>query len=139
MSIQGSWLAHPFRPDQRGTLVTVSDRVAMVKQSLEAIIETRQGERVMAPEYGLPDFVFGVIGIGFAATVAYHVTRQAKRFEPLLDQIRARVGEMRGSKFAPGVAEDQQRAVIYFEFTVHGSNTPFNMTFPVWEFRNGTK
>lgn len=135
MTIQGSWLKHPLQADKRGTAATVADRAEMVKQSIAAILETTQGERVMLPDYGLPDFVFSVMGIGFAAAVAYHVRQQVQRYEPLVEQIRVRVGEMVNGRFIPGVAD--QRAYISIEVTVRDSNTPLNMVFPTWELRNG--
>jgi phage baseplate assembly protein W len=133
MTLQGSWLVHPIQPDQRGTTATVSDRVEMVRQSITAIIETRQGERVMVPEYGIPDVVFSVIGIGLAASLAYHVKRQIRKYEPLVDALRVRVGSMIDGRFVPGVG-DEQRIMLFVEFTVRGSNTPFNLVFPTWEF-----
>lgn len=122
-----------MQADKRGTTATTADRAEMVKQSIASIIETVQGERVMLPDYGIPDFVFSVMGIGFAAAIAYHIKQQVKRYEPLVDQIRVRVGEMVAGRFVPGVAE--HRAYVYIEFTVRGSNTPLNLVYPTWELR----
>lgn len=133
MNIEGSWLKHPFQPDRRGTLATLSGRARMIEQSIASILQTRQGERVMLPDYGLPDFVFEVVDAGFAARLAYFIERQVKRYEPLVVNVRARVGELDGGAFSPGLIEDQQRAVISVEFTERGSNIPRNLIFPVWE------
>jgi phage baseplate assembly protein W len=137
MTIQGSWLKHPIQPDQRGTLATISDRALMIEQSIASIIETRQGERVMMPDYGLPDFVFDVMDAGFSARLAYFIERQVKRYEPLIGNIRVRVGTLADGKFAPGFTEDQQRAAVHIEFTERGSNTPRNLVYPTWQLRGG--
>ena len=94
MSLQGSCLSHPFRPDVRGTLATISSREAIVAESIKSIIETRQGERVMVPDYGIPDFVFSVVDFGFAARVAYFVERAIRNYEPLVDQVKIKPGEL---------------------------------------------
>ena len=73
MSIQGSTLRHPIQPDQRGTLGVISSKREIIEDSIRAIIETRQGERVMLPDYGIPDFVFDVMDAGFTARMAYFV------------------------------------------------------------------
>ena len=118
MSIQGSWLADPFRPDQRGTLATTSNRAEMIAQSIKAIVETRQGERVMVPDYGIPDFVFDVVDAGFTARLGYFIARQVKRYEPLVDKVRVKLGMINdGDVFIPGFIEDQQRAAVQIQFT----------------------
>src|SRR5436305_8661497 len=91
-SIQGKCLSYPFAPDQRGTLASIGDAAEIARQSIIAIIETRQGERVMLPDYGIPDFVFSVIDAGFAQRLAYHVEQQIKKYEPLVEEVNAKVG-----------------------------------------------
>ena len=135
MSIQGSCLSHPIRPDLRGMLAAVSDRSEMVADSIKAIIETRVGERVMLPDYGLPDFVFEVMDAGFVARLAYFITRQVRRYEPLVDRISLRGGALNEGQFVPGHTPDRQRAAIQIEYTVRGSNTPRNLVFPTWALR----
>lgn len=135
MSQHGSWLTHPIHSDQHGTLQTTADRAQMVAESIASILETRQGERVMVPDYGIPDFVFDVIDAGFSARLAYFVERQIRRYEPLVDRLTVRVGVLQGDKFAPGFTADEQLAAIQIEFTVRGSNTPRNLVYPTWKLR----
>lgn len=136
MSIQGSTLSHPVRPDQRGTLDTVSKRSSIIEESIRAIVETRQGERVMLPDYGIPDFVFDVMDAGFTARVAYFVEQQIRRYEPLVDQVRTMIGYVLNDEtFIPGFTENQQVAAFAIEYTERGSNTPFNLIFPTWQLR----
>src|SRR5882724_11524100 len=99
---QGSWLKHPVQPDIRGTLATQSSTAEMAAQSIMAIIETRQGERVMAPDYGIPDFVFSVVDAGFAARFAYFVEQQIRNYEPLVNQVTAEAGTIEDGAFVVG-------------------------------------
>ncbi len=137
MTLQGSWLSHPIRADQRGTLATSANRSEMIAQSIASIIETRQGERVMVPDYGIPDFVFDVIDVGFTARLGYFIAQQVKRYEPLVDNIKVMLGSLNddGEVFIPGFVEDQQRATVQITFTERGSNTPQNLVYPTWRLR----
>ncbi len=130
MSIQGSCLSHPIRPDVRGTLATIAARDAIVAESIRSIIETRQGERVMVPDYGIPDFVFSVVDFGFAARLAYFVERQIRNYEPMVSQVKLQAGELTDSGFVAGLA--QGRVALSITYTIVGSNVPRNLVFPVW-------
>jgi phage baseplate assembly protein W len=134
MTIQGSWLSYPFRADQRGMLATSADRAEMVAQSIAAIIETRQGERVMAPDYGIPDFVFSVAGFSFAPRLGYFVTLQIRNYEPLVDQVKVLAGELTDEGFIGGLA--QGRVALQVTYTVRGSTVPHNLVYPVWQLQN---
>lgn len=125
MSLQGSCLAFPVAADNRGTLATISDRAAIIEQSIASIIETRQGECVMLPDYGIPDFVFAVMDAGFAARLAYFVEQQIRKYEPLAGWVKVTVQN----------AGDRQQAALRVAYTERGSNTPRNLTFPLWELR----
>lgn len=136
MSIQGRTLSHPIRPDQRGSLASLSRRSEIIEDSIRAIVETRQGERVMLPDYGIPDFVFDVMDAGFTARMAYFVELQIRNYEPLVDRVQATVGYVTDDgTFIPGFVEQQQVAAFAIEYTERGSNTPRNLVFPTWGLR----
>jgi phage baseplate assembly protein W len=136
MSIQGQTLSHPIRPDQRGTLATIKSKTQIIEESIRAIVETRQGERVMLPDYGIPDFVFGVMDAGFTARVAYFLELQIMAYEPLVERVTARIGVITDDEaFEPGFVEEQQRAAISIEYFERGSNQPRNLVFPTWRLR----
>lgn len=129
-------LSFPFAADVRGTLATVADKSQIIEQSIRSIVETRQGERVMLPDYGVPDWVFDVTDAGFTARVAYFVELQVRNYEPLVDDVRATVGFVNDDgSFLPGFVEEQQRAAISVEYKERGSNTPRNLVFPTWQLR----
>src|SRR6266567_666987 len=120
MSLQGSTLSHPIRSDRRGTLATIDSREAIVAESIRSIIETRQGERVMVPEYGIPDFVFSVVNFAFGARLGYFVEQQIKNYEPLVDKVTIKPGEMTDDGFITGLA--QGRVALSVTYTIRGSN-----------------
>jgi phage baseplate assembly protein W len=133
VTIQGSCLSHPFRADVRGMLATVTTREAIVAESIQNIIETRQGERVMVPDYGIPDFVFSVVDGGFAARLAYHVEQQIRNYEPLVERVRVKAGSEINGEFVAGL--EQGRVAISVTYKVRGSNVPLNLVYPVWQLQ----
>lgn len=134
MPLQGSTLSHPIRPDVRGTLAAIDAREAIVAESIQSIIETRQGERVMVPDYGIPDFVFSVVDFGFGARLAYFVERQIRNYEPLVDKVKVVAGEETDSGFVAGLARG--RVALGVTYTIRGSNIARNLVFPVWQLAN---
>lgn len=136
-NIFGSTLSFPIRPDQRGNLAVTSDPVEIVKQSIRAIIETRQGERVMLPDYGIPDFVFSVINAGTAGKMKYFLEEQIRNYEPLVGDLEIKVGLLIDDRFTPGFTLDENLLAISISFTVIETNVPGNMTFPLWKLREG--
>jgi phage baseplate assembly protein W len=131
----GSCLVFPIQPDYRGNLAATSDPVEIVKQSIRAILETRQGERVMLPGYGIPDFVFSVINAGTAGRVKFFLEEQIRDYEPLIDKLEIKVGILDEGGFSPGISQDLNMLAVGIQFTVSGTNTQGNMTFPVWKLR----
>jgi phage baseplate assembly protein W len=134
MSLQGSCLSHPIRPDVRGTLATIDSREAIVAESMKAIVETWKGERVMVPDYGISNWIFSVVDFAFGPRVAYELQLQIKNYEPLVDQVMIRAGEMTDAGFVAGLATG--RAALNIDYTIRGSNVPRNLVFPLWQYAN---
>lgn len=132
----GRCLRLPVRSDARGTLAVVASREELVSQSVRSILSTRQGERLMLPDYGIADFAFAVKGVGFAVAVAYFVREQILKYEPLIESAAVRDGTLLpGGGFSPQLAGDEHSAAIEVVVTLRGSNTPLNLVFPLWEYR----
>lgn len=130
----GRCLRLPIAADARGTLAVLSSREEIVEQSIRSIVETRQGERVMLPDYGLPDFVFSVMDAGFAARVAYFIEEQVRRYEPLVEEVCAQAGTIRDGRFESALAlADTHRAAVRVVYKVRGGSAPRNLVFPTWE------
>lgn len=122
MNIHGSTISFPFRPDVRGTFVTTANRREQIEQAIRDVLETRQGERVMLPDYGIPDFVFDVMDFGFAARLAYHLEKQIARYVPLVESVEVQ-----------SATDEKNRATVEIRYTEVGSiNAPKNLVFPVW-------
>ncbi|MET0623107.1 MAG: GPW/gp25 family protein [Pyrinomonadaceae bacterium] len=134
MNLHGSCLRFPFSADRRGSLAVVGDRAGIVRQSIIAIIETRQGERVMMPDYGIPDMIFSVVNAGFAARFAYVVERQIKNYEPLVETVKVRAGSAE-NEGTFDLAPNLHRAAIEVTYTVRGRSVPYNLVYPVWRLR----
>lgn len=132
MKTHGSCLSFPVRADNRGTLKTVSDRDAIIEQSIRSIIETRQGERVMMPDYGIPDYAFNVMDVGLVGRLAIFLEQQIARYEPLVEVIKVRAGTERDGQFTLSLV-DAHRAAVLIEYRARGSNTPRNLIYPVWQ------
>jgi phage baseplate assembly protein W len=124
MNIQGSTISFPFRSDVRGTIATTANRDEIIAQAIADIIETRKGERVMMPEYGLPDWIFAVQSFGFAARIAFHLEEQILNYVPLMRSV-----------IVQAATDEQHRAVVELKYILVGEiNAPRNLVFPVWQY-----
>lgn len=127
MNLAGSTISFPFRVDARGTFVTTAERKEVIEEAIKDIIETRRGERVMVPDYGIPDFVFAVQNFSFIHRLAYHLELQVKRYVPLVKSVRVKLA-----------VNDEGQAILDMQYTEVGTvNAPRNMVYPVWRLRNG--
>lgn len=56
--------SHPFRIDANGKVVTTDqDTDQYLAERLSVILQTQPGERPLAPEFGIEDFVFGELSL----------------------------------------------------------------------------
>jgi len=138
-TIQGSWLSWPIQGDRTGSLAVTGDINRIVAESIRAILETRQGERVMLPDYGIPDFVFDVIDAGFAGRIAFFVQQQLINYEPLVENVTARAGLLVGDQFVTGFTTNTQIAAVSVTYTIRGQSGPNNLVFPLWELAQGNR
>lgn len=122
MNLAGSTISFPPRVDSRGTIVTTSMRGDIVAQAIADIIETRRGERVMLPDYGIDDFVFEVQNAAFAHRLAAHLEEQIIKYVPLVESLQV-----------AGSADENGRATVEVRYVEVGQvNAPRNLVFPVW-------
>lgn len=122
MNLHGSTIDFPFRVDARGTCVTTAKRDEIIAQSIRDVLETRRGERVMLPDYGIPDFVFSVVNFSFATRLAFILQEQIKRYVPLVKNVRVR-----------SATDDEGRAVVNISYEEVGRvQAPRNLVYPVW-------
>lgn len=127
MNLQGSSIDFPPRVDSRGTLVTTAKRGDIVAQAIADIIETRRGERVMLPDYGIADYVFDVQDFSFAARLAFHLEEQIQKYVPLVSSVTVEAA-----------TDDDGRAIIELRYVEVGAvNAPRNLVYPVWQLQGG--
>lgn len=125
MNLQGSTIDFPFRSDSRGTFVTTDDRATVIGQAIEDILETVRGERVLCPDYGIPDFLFSVLNSSFIHRFAYVLEQQIRAYVPLVLDVKIKE-----------VTNDAGRVFVEIRYTEVGSiNAPGNLVFPVWRYR----
>lgn len=124
MNIHGSTIQFPFQADRRGSTATTDDRQEILTQAIADIIETRQGERVMMPDYGIPDFVFAVQDFSFAPRLAFFLEEQILKYVPLIRSVKAKAE-----------TDEEGRAFVSLSYEEVGSiNAPKNLVFPVWQY-----
>lgn len=133
MNLHGAGTSFPLRVNPiTGSFVTTSDKHELIRQEIESILETRKFERVMMPDYGLPDFLFEVVDAGFAARVAFHLKDQIVKYVPLVESVTSRA-----------YVDDDGRTIVSVTYRERGSHTPphsllfeapGNLTFPVWKY-----
>ncbi len=122
MDLAGQNLNFPIRVDSRGSIVTTKTRSQVVAEAIMDVLETRQGERVMMPDYGIPDFVFEVMDVGFTARLAYFLEQQITRYVPLVSGITLESS-----------ADESGRAIVNLRYMEVGAvNAPRNLVYPVW-------
>lgn len=129
MNLTGSTISFPFAVDQRGTMVTTSKREDIIAQAIADLIETRQGERVMMPDYGIPDFVFAVQDFSFVPRLAFYLEEQILKYIPLVKNIKVKAE-----------TDESGRAVVLLQYSEVGEvDAPKNLVFPVWKYIGGEK
>lgn len=128
MNLHGSTLSFPFRADVRGSTATTAERAQIISEAIADVLETRQGERVMMPDYGIPDFVFAVQDFSFAPRLAFYLEEQILRYVPLVKTVTVRAE-----------TDEQGRAIVSLQYTEVGEiNAPKNLVFPVWQYAGGS-
>jgi phage baseplate assembly protein W len=127
MNLHGSIISFPIRFDARGTFATTDRRETVISEAIEDVLETRRGERVMMPDYGIPDFAFSVQDSSFVHRLAYLLERQIKAYVPLVRSVKVDAAK-----------DEEGRIVLQLRWQEVGSiNAPGNMVYPVWRLRNG--
>ena len=128
MNLSGSTISFPPRVDARGSIVTTDTSEEIVGQAIADIIETRRGERVMMPDYGIPDFAFAVQNFSFAPRIAYLLEQQITAYVPLVRAVRVEAA-----------TDEYGRAIVSLRYQGVGNITsPRNLVFPIWEYAGGS-
>ena len=127
MNVHGSTLSFPITADVRGAVATTANRSEQIAQAIADVLETRKGERVMMPDYGISDWIFAAQDFGFVARLAYELETQILRYVPLVKSVSVK-----------SATDDDGRAAVAIRYAeVSEINAPKNLVFPIWKYVGG--
>jgi hypothetical protein len=119
------WGFPPRFTDQNGLVEMISD-VDDIQSSLQILLSTRQGERVMQPTYGcnLDELLFEPLTTTFKTYIKDLIATSILYFEPRIDVNNIDLQDR---------DELQGKVVITVEYTVRSTNSRFNFVFPFYK------
>jgi len=121
----GKGWGFPVTFGNQGRTVTVAEAEDDIRQSLEILLSTRVGERVLNPTYGWKRdaLLFEPLSASFAAYLAREIETAILFFEPRITLNRVNFDR----------APDQQGLVlIKIDYTVRTTNTRTNLVYPFY-------
>lgn len=132
MNILGSTISFPFRAGSRGGMVVASKDDEIIAQAIFDLLETRQGERVMLPSYGLPDGLFDALDATFAPRLAFFIEEQIRGYVTAVESVSASSGTLNAGEFTPDALPPSHTAAIRVAWTKRGQSVPQELIFPTW-------
>ncbi len=120
----GTGLAFPPGPDSRAAIATVAAGED-VRQSIQIILATNYGERVMRPDFGagLRDFVFEPADLTTVHRVETRVQEALIDWEPRIDVLRVTV------TLDPGT---RNTLYIKVDYRIRATNAVTNLVYPFY-------
>jgi uncharacterized protein len=96
-----------------------------INSSLEILLTTRQGERVMRPDYGcnLDELVFEPLTTTFKTYITDLIATAILYYEPRIDVNKIELDD---------TGELDGRILIVIEYTVRATNSRYNFVFPFY-------
>ena len=121
---EGRGWQFPIRVDDAGAIAEAREE-DKVRQSIEIILRTAPGERVMRPDFGcgIHDLVFDTISGAMIGRVASVVAGALATWEPRIDVLSVRPQQD---------TEDPTRLLIEINYRLRSSNSRFNLVFPFY-------
>lgn len=118
------WAFPPVFDNRTGTVDLVSD-LEDIKESLNILLSTSLGERVMQPDYGcdLDDYMFESLSSGVIGIIKHHVENSILYYEPRIVAERVDVTADDSTDLIEG------RFTITVEYTIPGTNSRFNYVY----------
>ena len=123
------WSCPPAFGNRDGQVKMLSD-VEDIQSSLEILLTTRPGERVMRPDYGcnLDELLFEPLTTTFKTYIKDLVSTAILYYEPRIEVNNIDLDD---------TGELEGRIVISIDYTVSATNTRFNFVFPFYK-KEGT-
>jgi uncharacterized protein len=122
------WSFPPSFDKETGSVVMVSDEED-IKQSLNILLSTSLGERVMQPEYGcnLTDYLFESLGSSVIGYIKDRVKNAILYYEPRINVEKIEVTSGASFDLIEG------RFTISLEYTIPGTNSRFNYVYDYYK------
>ncbi|GHC57901.1 GPW/gp25 family protein [Ulvibacter litoralis] len=119
------WSFPPHFDKTTGTLVTTTG-VVDINQSLEILLSTRLGERVMLPNYGcnLEEMLFQTLDVTLKTYIKDLITTAILYHEPRIDMLKIELDTTN---------ELEGEILIRIEYLVRNTNSRANMVFPFYK------
>lgn len=115
----------PIEVDEMTGRIRMSGYEDDIKESIEIIMKTRKGERMMRPDFGcgLSNYVFETIDDSAIARMEQEVSEALIIWEPRIKDIRVKVTRSE---------EYEGRMDIAVSYAVRSTNNLFNMVYPYY-------
>ena len=126
MNLTGSTLSSPIRVAAGGTLAVARTAEDIAREALIDIIESRPGDRVMLPEYGLRDYVFAPVNSGFARRFEVNLRQQVTDYIPDVELLDVSVE-----------VNDGHKVEAYVRYRLRGG-APRDLVYPLWQLRQNS-
>ncbi len=119
------WSFPPQFNSFSGEVALTSDELD-IQRSLQILLSTRKGERVMLPDYGcnLDDMVFEPMNTTFKTHMAEMITTAILYYEARIDVENITIDD---SRDADGVI------LIVLEYVISATNSRFNFVYPFYK------
>lgn len=124
MKLVGRGWAWPLGIDNQGHMA-LTDEAIEVSQSMEIILRTMPGQRVMRPEFGcrIHDLVFAPNNLQTAVTAQHYVEQALERWEPRIEVVQV---DARPNPEAP------TELIIEIEYIIKATRDPRTLVFPFY-------
>ncbi len=121
----GRGLKFPLQVDPRTGKIAMSEYEEDIRESVEILLRTNQGERVMRPEFGSDtlEYVFAPGPGSMANTIAHHLQEVLLEQEPRIRDVEI---QTQGSDRQTGAM------VISVSYTVRSTNNRYNHVYPFY-------
>ncbi len=125
-SFLGTGWSFPPQFNKSTATVEMTSDEEDIDRSLQILLSTRQGERVMQPTYGcnLDELLFEPLTTSFKTYIKDLVSTAILYFEPRIDVNKIDLDE---------TDELQGKVVISIEYTVRSTNSRFNFVYPFYK------
>ena len=121
----GRGLKFPLQVDPRTGKLSMVSHEEDIREAIEIILRTMQGERVMRPEFGtnVMEYVFSASSSSLRQSLANEVKTQLLYQEPRITDVEAECRELN---------EQTGALVVEVRYTVRSTNNRYNHVYPFY-------